>query len=96
MSELYSRMDVEPEQRLREEGIVCIEFEIPTYVAPNAPGRRAGGAPMMLPARVVKCPKCGARFSAATQFLLLTSLGSQLCDNAKFFLSEFIGQPRVA
>ena len=37
MSELYSRMDVELEQRLREEGIVGIEFEIPTYVAPNAP-----------------------------------------------------------
>ncbi len=37
MSELYSRTDEELEQGLREVEIVGVGFEIPTYVAPNAP-----------------------------------------------------------
>jgi hypothetical protein len=35
MSELYSRMDEELEQRLREAEIVGVGFEIPAYVAPK-------------------------------------------------------------
>jgi hypothetical protein len=35
MSELYSRMDEELEQRLQEAETVGVGFEIPTYVAPK-------------------------------------------------------------
>ena len=35
MSELYSRMDEELEQRLQEAKTVGIGFEIPAYVAPT-------------------------------------------------------------
>jgi integrase len=37
MSELYSRMDEELEQRLHEAEIVGVGFDVPAYVAPNAP-----------------------------------------------------------
>ena len=35
MSELYSRMDAELEQRLHEAETVGVGFEIPAYVAPT-------------------------------------------------------------
>jgi len=37
MSELYSRMDEELEQRLQEAEIVGVGFDVPAYAAPNAP-----------------------------------------------------------
>jgi hypothetical protein len=37
MSELYSRMDEELEQRLHEAEIVGVGFDVPAYVAPNDP-----------------------------------------------------------
>jgi len=37
MSELYSRMDEELEQRLQEAEIVGVGFNVPAYAAPNAP-----------------------------------------------------------
>ena len=35
MSELYSRMDQELEQRLQEAEMVGVGFDVPAYVAPN-------------------------------------------------------------
>ena len=37
MSELYSRMDEELEQRLQEAEVVGVGFDVPAYAAPNAP-----------------------------------------------------------